>query len=224
MSKATKRKHVTKEILEDYYVPEDGEEIVKIIGGRGNNLHEVQDSIGRQFLVSMPTKFRKNVWVKRGDFVVVTPIEEGVKVRGEIVYILYAKQIKYLKVEKLWPQGFNGEVKNTNPAQSSSEDINGNTKTEEASKPHPVEHDTNNDNADLDYDDDVSSDDDADLFENPNHRPTYYYEDDDSSEEEETSDEDEEQEEEEEKEESEDAKNNGEGNTSLDEGIQQLKL
>lgn len=99
MSKATKRKHVTKEILEDYYVPEDGEEIVKvklcilklkflilvltwltksknchiclyffrqIIGGRGNNLHEVQDSIGRQFLVSMPTKFRKNVWVKRG--------------------------------------------------------------------------------------------------------------------------------------------------------------
>ena len=30
MSKATKRKHVTKEILEDYYVPEDDEVIVKV--------------------------------------------------------------------------------------------------------------------------------------------------------------------------------------------------
>ena len=30
MSKATKRKHVTKEVLEDYYVPEDDEVIVKV--------------------------------------------------------------------------------------------------------------------------------------------------------------------------------------------------
>ena len=30
MSKATKRKHVTKEVLEEYYVPENGEEIVKV--------------------------------------------------------------------------------------------------------------------------------------------------------------------------------------------------
>ena len=31
MSKATKRKHVTKEVLEDYYIPEGDEEIVKVI-------------------------------------------------------------------------------------------------------------------------------------------------------------------------------------------------
>lgn len=30
MSKATKRKHVTKEILEEYYVPEEDETIAKV--------------------------------------------------------------------------------------------------------------------------------------------------------------------------------------------------
>lgn len=30
MSKATKRKHVAKEVLEEYYVPEDDEAIVKV--------------------------------------------------------------------------------------------------------------------------------------------------------------------------------------------------
>lgn len=30
MSKATKRKHVAKEVLEDYYIPEGEEEIVKV--------------------------------------------------------------------------------------------------------------------------------------------------------------------------------------------------
>ena len=32
----------------------------------------------------MPSKFRKNIWVKRGDYFVVTPIEEGDKVKAEI--------------------------------------------------------------------------------------------------------------------------------------------
>lgn len=38
----------------------------KILGGRGNNLHEVETSDGTKFLVSMPSKFRKSVWIKRG--------------------------------------------------------------------------------------------------------------------------------------------------------------
>ncbi len=45
------------------------------------------------FLVSMPNKFRKNVWVKRGDFVIVAPIEEGDKVKGEIATVLYKEQV-----------------------------------------------------------------------------------------------------------------------------------
>lgn len=39
----------------------------QIVGSRGNNLHEVLTSRGDTFLVSMPTKFRKNIWIKRGN-------------------------------------------------------------------------------------------------------------------------------------------------------------
>jgi probable RNA-binding protein EIF1AD len=77
-----------------------------VVAGRGNNLHEVRDHQGEAFLVSMPPKFRKNVWIKRGCFVVVKPIEEGDKVKAEILTILYKEQIKYIKAEKLWPVGF----------------------------------------------------------------------------------------------------------------------
>lgn len=66
MSKATKRKHVTKELLDNYDVPTDNQSIVRVLGGRGNNLHEVETGSGEKYLVSMPSKFRKNVWLKRG--------------------------------------------------------------------------------------------------------------------------------------------------------------
>ena len=51
----------------------------------------------------MPTKFRKNVWIKRGDFCIVEPIEEGDKVKAEIVRILYKDQIRHIKSENSWP-------------------------------------------------------------------------------------------------------------------------
>ena len=79
---------------------------LQVVAGRGNNLHEVVDEKGESFLVSMPTKFRKNVWIKRGDFVLVSPIEEGDKVKAEIITILYKEQIKHIKNENLWPEGF----------------------------------------------------------------------------------------------------------------------
>ena len=69
------------------------------MAGRGNNLHEVKDAEGTSFLVSMPVKFRKNVWIKRGDFVIVTHIEEGDKVKAEIATILYKDQIRFIKSE-----------------------------------------------------------------------------------------------------------------------------
>ncbi|XP_050406185.1 probable RNA-binding protein EIF1AD [Patella vulgata] len=109
MSKATKKKHVTKEVLDDFVLPEENEFIVKVTAGRGNNLHEVQNATGEKFLVSMPTKFRKNVWIKRGDFIIVNPIEEGDRVKAEIVTILYKDQIKYIKQEGKWPEQFNEE-------------------------------------------------------------------------------------------------------------------
>uniref|UniRef100_A0A8C0AG41 Probable RNA-binding protein EIF1AD n=1 Tax=Bos mutus grunniens TaxID=30521 RepID=A0A8C0AG41_BOSMU len=36
----------------------------------------------------MPSKYRKNIWIKRGDFLIVDPIEEGEKVKAEISFVL----------------------------------------------------------------------------------------------------------------------------------------
>lgn len=107
MSQATKRKHVVKEVtLDDLVLPAVNQSIVCIVASRGNNLHEVDTCLGERFLVSMPTKYRKNVWVKRGNFVLIEPIDEGDKVRGEIVMILTPEHIKYFKKEKVWPEQF----------------------------------------------------------------------------------------------------------------------
>jgi len=147
MSSATKRKHVTREVEQDFSLPEGDQLIVKVVAGRGNNLHEVQDHTGEAFLVSMPNKFRKNVWIKRGDFVVVSPIEEGDKVKAEICTILYKEQIKYIKSEKLWPSGFE-KVDET---------------AEDLSKLNIKEEN---------YNSEEDSDDESDLFQNTN-RPVY---------------------------------------------------
>lgn len=172
MSKITKRKHVTKEVVDDYYVPEGDESIVKVTGGRGNNLHEVRSADGVHFLVSMPNKFRKNVWIKRGDYVIIDSIKEGNKVRGEIVYVLYQKQIKYLQLEGYWPAEFN-EGSEAKPVDTPA--MNGNVSKnslESASE-------------------DEESEEDEELFRNPNHRPVVEYSDDSSEKEDDDGDGDE---------------------------------
>ncbi|KAJ8338033.1 hypothetical protein SKAU_G00369990 [Synaphobranchus kaupii] len=109
MSQATKRKHVVKEVLGDFVTPTESQQIVRVLGSPGNNLHEAVTAHGQRFLVSMPTKFRKNIWIKRGDFVIVDPIEEGEKVKGEISFILYKEQIRHLQTTGFWPEGFSEE-------------------------------------------------------------------------------------------------------------------
>nr|ACQ58150.1 Probable RNA-binding protein EIF1AD [Anoplopoma fimbria] len=109
MSQATKRKHVVQEVLGDFVKPTENQQIVKVTGSRGNNLHEAVTAQGVTFLVSMPPKFRKNLWIKRGDYVIVDPIEEGEKVKAEISFILYKDHIQYLQKQQLWPEGFTVE-------------------------------------------------------------------------------------------------------------------
>nr|CAG4645968.1 EOG090X0KPP [Lynceus sp. MCZ IZ 141354] len=106
MSKATKRKHVAKEVLEDYFLPSEQQTIVRVLEGRGNNLHEVEDPNGAKYLVSMPTKFRRSIWIKRGDFIIVEPIAEGGKVKAEVSHILMKDQIRYIKNQGKWPEAF----------------------------------------------------------------------------------------------------------------------
>ncbi|XP_022090557.1 probable RNA-binding protein EIF1AD [Acanthaster planci] len=179
MSKATKRKHVTREVLDEYTLPEDHQQIVKVTASRGNNLHEVQTATGEQFLVSMPTRFRKNVWIKRGDFVIVDPILEGDKVKAEITTILYPKQIKYIQKEGLWPDQFTskplhgegemGQPHNNQDVEVITKDLAGISLGDQAGR--------------SDEEDSSDSDNDEDLFVNTN-RPTVTYFYSDSSEEE----------------------------------------
>ncbi|XP_053632006.2 probable RNA-binding protein EIF1AD isoform X1 [Cherax quadricarinatus] len=106
MSSTTKKKHVERELCEDFSLPGEHQSIVRVVRPRGNNLHQVVTADGEEFLASMPLKFRKHVWIKRGDFVVTEPIPEGNKVRAEIVRILMKDQIHYIMQNNKWPSGF----------------------------------------------------------------------------------------------------------------------
>ncbi|KAI4486166.1 hypothetical protein M0802_012509 [Mischocyttarus mexicanus] len=112
MSKSTKRKYVAKEV-EDIFLPTESQSIVKVVGSRGNNLHEVVNSAGEQYLVSMPVKFRRYIWIKAGNFVLVEPIVEGAKVKAEIVKVLTRDHIKWYRAQKCWPLEFD-ETENKN--------------------------------------------------------------------------------------------------------------
>ena len=167
MSQSTKRKHVTKEVLDEFRLPTNNERIVQVVAGRGNNLHEVYDPKSRvegtdttgasenanKYLVSMPTKFRKNVWIKRGDYVVVEPIAEGDKVKAEIVQILYKHQIKYIKEQGQWPSQFSEDKKN----EDSKAVLHQSKEVSQQSKALNCENTSEED-----------SDDDANLFQNTN--------------------------------------------------------
>ncbi|KAI4904167.1 hypothetical protein NFI96_013830, partial [Prochilodus magdalenae] len=180
MSRATKRKHVVKEVLEDYVTPNESQQIMRILGSNGNNLHEAVTESGEKFLLSMPTKFRKNIWIKRGDFVIVDPIEEGDKVKGEISFILYRDHIQYLRKLGAWPKGFKagGELEEGKEGSQ-------NGQSEGKEKEQEDEYDSSD------------SEDDRDLFVNTNRAAVHYSESEEDSDEDDDDDDDDLEEEEE---------------------------
>ncbi|KAH9417277.1 putative RNA-binding protein eif1ad [Dermatophagoides pteronyssinus] len=156
MTEATKKKHVARELNDFYHLPDPGEQIVQVLRGCGNNLHEVRQIDGEQYLVSMPTKFRRSVWIKRGDFLIVTPIEEGNKVRAEIHSILLKDHIRYLKQQNKWPKEFtdakadNDEIMFENADDDSDHDIQMNSNHKNDQNNHS---DSESDTTDNDDDD-----------------------------------------------------------------------
>ncbi|XP_055386345.1 probable RNA-binding protein EIF1AD [Condylostylus longicornis] len=108
MSRVTRQKHYMYEMMnDDYELPKENQQIVRIVCSKGNNLHEAEPAHDAEnFLISMPNKFRNNIWIKRGDFVVIEPIQEGDKVKGEIVKILTATHIKEYSKSGIWPKKF----------------------------------------------------------------------------------------------------------------------
>ncbi|GIY29979.1 probable RNA-binding protein EIF1AD [Caerostris extrusa] len=103
MTRVTKKKFVRDEVTNDYDLPTKEQQIVRVVKSCGSNLHEVMTCDGKTFIASMPTKFRRNIWVRIADFVVIDPIVEGDKVKGEISRVLLEDQIRYYKKQGVWP-------------------------------------------------------------------------------------------------------------------------
>eukprot|EP01138_Halocafeteria_seosinensis_P007833 gb/GECG01008003.1/.p1 GENE.gb/GECG01008003.1/~~gb/GECG01008003.1/.p1 ORF type:complete len:203 (+),score=34.24 gb/GECG01008003.1/:1-609(+) len=121
------RKNVTQEVLEGHPEPDESRHqvIARIVEPRGSNIFEVETPKGRTGLCLLPTKFRKLVWIKRGDFVIASEAEgdydtkEGSgrgKVTFQIDNILFPEQIKHLQHVGKWPDVFPTNVKQKPPA------------------------------------------------------------------------------------------------------------
>lgn len=116
------RKHLTDKVLHDFPVPSEDESIAKVVATRGGNQFDIvlPGNSNEQQLAILPTKFRKLVWLKRNDFVIVQTAKgdetseteekpdsektgETGSIRFMINHILYKEQVKHLKSEGLWP-------------------------------------------------------------------------------------------------------------------------
>lgn len=66
-------------------------------------------------LAILPSKFRKLIWIKRGDYLIVNKSEADIEIatgeKGKVMFnicnILQPNQIKDLKSEGKWPEYFN---------------------------------------------------------------------------------------------------------------------
>jgi probable RNA-binding protein EIF1AD len=125
------RKHLTDSVLNDFPVPKETERIAKVVATRGGNHFEIllaSSSVQKDdpsderksVLAMLPTKFRKLVWLKRNDFIIVDTgeVEDNqdntdadavaaaaaiTGIRYIITHILYKDQVKNIQVKGLWP-------------------------------------------------------------------------------------------------------------------------
>jgi translation initiation factor IF-1 len=103
--KSNYRKSITSAFLDDV-VPNEGEEIFRIASNRGSHIFEIESSMGIKSLAVLPSKFRKLIWIKTNDFVLVDGNEEdkgAEKAKYEIKHIFSRDNMKYLKSQQLWP-------------------------------------------------------------------------------------------------------------------------
>ena len=80
------RKHVTQDFNDSERVPNEGEVYAQVGQSHGGNIFEILTSDGEKTLARLPTKFRKLIWVKRNDFVIVgasTVCKAGVAWHGD---------------------------------------------------------------------------------------------------------------------------------------------
>lgn len=148
--------------------------IVRVISVRGGNLVDVEQADGSGMLCEIPSRFSKNIWMKRGDYLIVeaysdarTPSgQKESKVKATVVHVLQLDDIKQLKKEKSWPAEFEqqaaaqGTKGNSNPSGELTANPNRRPNFDSDSEDHVAQ----------DEDEEEEEDDDMDLPPNPNRR------------------------------------------------------
>ncbi|CAM6102503.1 unnamed protein product [Calypogeia fissa] len=92
--------------------PQPGESLMRVVSLRGSNLIEVENSHGVKTLCMLPAKFRKSLWIKTGNYVLVEEgdrekaADAGNKVTGTIVQVLYEEHVRALRTTSFWPPSF----------------------------------------------------------------------------------------------------------------------
>ncbi|XP_046391598.1 suppressor protein SRP40 [Ischnura elegans] len=147
-----------------------------------------EDWSEKRILASMPSKFRRSVWVRRGDVVVIEWIPEGDKVKAEIVSVLLRKMVRMLRMsgELEWPPEFDhtdfGDVEKltceTDSSDENEDDLPANTNrrplpvVSNSSSSSSTSSSSDDDESDTDDDDDEGEGGEAagSVFENPNRR------------------------------------------------------
>lgn len=113
------RKNVTQDVLYNFPEPTENQGIGQIQRSLGSNLLQIlylntTTQTMEEGIARLPTKFRKLVWVKRGDYIIASVAEGDIetstggdgKVKYTVEHILYADQIKHLQKQNLWPNQF----------------------------------------------------------------------------------------------------------------------
>lgn len=153
------RKHLTRDALNSFPEPTDAERIARVTELRGSNICQIEYDDGEQLLCQIPTRFRKLIWIKRGNYVIVKqpPNVTNYKVRALVEHVLFPDQIKHIKSKNLWPAAFDD-------AEEALTDNKPPAKSANAAKANAAAR--RQESAGTDEEED--SDDDADLFVNPN--------------------------------------------------------
>ena len=97
------RKFISQKALSELPEVSDTQCICKVTETRGGGVFQVSGPNPLLDLVTLPSKFNRLIWVRRGTYVIVEPdLEAKAKIRGEIVHILLPQDIKELKGLGKW--------------------------------------------------------------------------------------------------------------------------
>mmetsp|Transcript_5375 Transcript_5375/g.7549 ORF Transcript_5375/g.7549 Transcript_5375/m.7549 type:complete len:163 (-) Transcript_5375:28-516(-) len=103
------RKHLKTSALSSFPVPNDVDKVAQVTELRGGNVCQIRFPDSSVTLCQIPNKFRKLIWIKKGNYVLVREpkiLSTDRKIRAQIEHVLFPDQIKHIQQLQLWPQEF----------------------------------------------------------------------------------------------------------------------